>query len=563
MPLLEEMLTDTVQRKKDYLDKLFVTGVLEDAEKKNMMDYYFNPARKNEGVPFTGQEDKKDRENLLKYFVDYVHSRGAKPEDRIKAFLPVLNQKSDGAVKQVVWPAEVKRNLFLMSYHMAEGFEKDKINELILAKEAAGKPEEAKKDRELLDKGMLMLVQDPATGEFTKFISATELKAGDSAVQFLPPASPEMAAVMQPGFAVPSQQNIQSIAQGGVSPQAVASPSTYEPTASAAVPNKVSSTDELAQSFQQKRGKAIVNKLQKEGFEVQGDVQFDAAGHALVKVKSGNDNLLVSVDTRVPFDQDLKFNFTFQNGAAAGKSFTVDESKLDEAFHKPDGSIRSAGALYNDLDLSKKLGIKSDAYPEKAPAIVPPLPKVGLPGTLPAPQLPQPKEPFKVPSGTAPKPMPLEGKMEPGEQQLAGKFALPQGLKAPAMPITKEGTEGKEGVGYGIKLKVAPGIPKGSVMDAKAKLKQKEEEQGQQMAFIPPVGGPVAPGRVGTRTQTGGNKPKSNLGKVAIAANLAGISSVIGGGVMLGGNGNALPDFAMNIMKNTWIVLSHWPNLFG
>lgn len=562
MPLLEEMLTDTVQRKKDYLDKLFINGALEEAEKKNLMDYYFNSARKNQGVPFVGPENQKERENFLKHFVEYVRSRGAKPEDRVRAFLPVVNQKSEGPEKAVVWPAEVKRNLFLMSYNIAENFEKDRLNELILAKEAQGKTDEAKKDRELLEKGMLMLVKDPATGDYTRYIRADELTSGQTEVQFAPPPPTEMAELMKPGFSVPSQQNIQSIAQGGTSPQAVAGASSYEPKPANEVTEQGSSNDELTKSFQQKRGKAIVNQLQKQGFEVIGDVQFDASGHAMVKVKSGGDTLLVSVDTRLPFDQELKFTFTFQDGPAAGKSFTVEESKLTDAFHKADGSLRSARELYNDVDLSKKLGIKSDAYPQKAPGAPQPLPLAGGVGK---PQEPGGKEPFKVPTGAEGMPKPLEAKIEEEGKVVGAQFMIPKGTKAPSMPKAGPAKEEKEGGGVQMKARPVPGIPVGSVMESKAKLKRQLEEEERLAAAGPVPIIPVAPGRVGIPLPAaGGQKQKSNFGKVALIANLTGISSAVGGGLLMGsGDPSSLPNLALKIMKETWIVLSHFPNFLS
>ncbi len=564
MPLLEEMLTDTVQRKKDYLDKLFITGVLEDQEKKNLMDYYFNPARKNQGVPFTGPENQKERENFLKHFVEYVRSRGAKPEDRVRAFLPVANQKSEGPEKAVVWPAEVKRNLFLMSYTIAENFEKDKLNELILAKEAEGKTEEAKKDRELLEKGMLMLVKDPATGDYTRYIRADELKAGQTETQFAPPPPPETEEFMKQGFAVPSQQNIQSIAQGATSPQAVASASSYEAKPVETITEQPSSNDELTKSFQQKRGRAIVNQLQKMGMQIIGDVQFDANGHVMVKVKSGGDTLLVSADVRVPFDQQLKFTFTFQDGPSAGKSFTVDEARLTEAFLKADGTFRTARDLYADIDLSKKLGIKSDAYPEKAPAKPQPLP---LPGGVGKPQEPGAKEPFKVPTGVEGMPKPLKAKMKVEGEGGEGGFVLPTGVKAPPVPKAGPGEEKKEGVGIKIKIKPVPGIPVGSVMEAKARLKQQQEEEEQKRVVAAAAAQlqPVAPGRVGVAPPAiAKQKPKSNFGRIALIANLGGIGTAVGGGFMLAGdNPSTAPDLALNIVKNVLIAIVHFPNMFG
>lgn len=564
MPLLEEMLTDTVLRKKDYLDKLFINGVLEEAEKKNLMDYYFNPARKNAGVPFVGSEESRERENFLKHFVEYVRSRGAKPEDRIRAFLPVQNQKSEGPVKVVVWPAEVKRNLFLMSYHIAENFEHDKIQEIIAAKEAAGSVEEAKKDRELLEKGQLMLVKDPATGEYTKYIRATELKAGETAVPFLPPPTPEMATMMEPGFAMPSPANLQAIGQGAASPQAVAKPNKYEPKPAAEEKDEPASNDELVKSFQKKRGKAIVNKLKKEGFEVLGDVQFDANGHAVVKVKSGKDTMLVAVDTRVPPDQDLKFTFTFQDGPTAGKSFTVTENKMDEAFHKLDGSQRGARELYDDIDLQKKLGIKSDAYPEKAPNEPKPLPKPLLAAGVKAPgegiKLPSTLGPGMAPGGGDAVAAAIAAELE------AGPVRLPTGYRAPTMPKAATPKPVAGGVVVKAPPKPAAGIPVGSVMEAKAKMKQQQEDQelgaaGPLVAVAPPV----APGRVVTPTGGGAKPAKSSLGKIAVISNVLGIGVATGAGAWMGSATSADPTAtAFHSLKNVWIAIAHYlPNLFS
>lgn len=595
MPLLEEMLTDTVQRKKDYLDKLFINGVLEDSEKQNMMGYYFSSARKSMGVPFTGPEEKQDRENFIKHFVSYIRSRGAKPEDRIRAFLPVPDEKAEGPVKPVKWPADVKRNLFLMSYHIAENFEHDQIQELITARAASGKAgdaEDAKKDTELLEKGMLILVKDPATGEYTRYIRATELKAGDTAVPFLPPPTQDMGAMMQQGFIIPAPQNLQAIAtggvtpqpvgviaQGGVSPQTPVAGSLYAQKDSKTVPDQVSSNDELTKSFQEKRGKAIINQLRKEGLEPVGDVKFDKNGHAMVKVKSGKDDLLVSVDTRVPFDQDLKYTMTFQTGTVdgksiAGKSFTVDESKLHQAFTRPDGAKREARDVYQDKDLQKQLGIKSDAYPPQAPQVPQPVP-TGLPGVQGKPGLPGLQgqmPPIELPGGGGLPPMP--GPMKGGVPGKVGgmPFQMPTDYKAPELPQTPQG-QGKQGsVGVRIKSRPVPGIPAGSVMDQKAKVA--EEQGGGQPGLAAAGGPPVAPGRVGgggmpPLVPVGGGgeeggKKKHGLRNVA-ALHSALIPSFVWGGFKLGEANNAdATAVAVKLIKGVWIALvPYLPHLFG
>lgn len=73
MPLLEEMLTDTVQRKKDYLDKLFINGALEGQEKTDLKNYYFSANKKSTGVPFVGED--AEQEKLLVHFVQYIRER--------------------------------------------------------------------------------------------------------------------------------------------------------------------------------------------------------------------------------------------------------------------------------------------------------------------------------------------------------------------------------------------------------------------------------------------------------------------------------------------------------
>lgn len=114
-------------------------------------------------------------------------------------------------------------------------------------------------------------MKDPKTGEFTKYIRATELKAGDTAVQFLPPPTEEVQKFMDQGFTIPSAKSLQAVAtsgitpqstevvsQGGLSPQTPVTSSSYEQKSTKQIPEHVSSNDELTKSFQQKRGKAIV-----------------------------------------------------------------------------------------------------------------------------------------------------------------------------------------------------------------------------------------------------------------------------------------------------------------
>ncbi len=572
MPLIEEMLTEArTDSNKTYWGKVFLSKSYSEvpgSDRTLLINEYFKPEKKSAGVPFVGAEEKADREKMMEYFIKYMCERAPQPQDRVRAFLPVMDEKT----KQVTWPADVKRNLFLMSYHIAENFEKKQIDEIIKAKEATGKPEDveqAKKDRELLDKGQLMLVKDPATGQFTKYIRATELKAGDTAVQFLPPPPQEMSTMMQQGFVVPPAQTLQNIAQGAKSPQTVAAPSSYQPTPAANVPDQVSSNDELTKSFQQKRGKAITNQLKKQGMEVLGDVMFDNNGHAMVKVKSGNDTLLVAVDTRLPFDQDLKYNFTFQDGPAAGKSFSVDESKLAQAFTKPDNAKRSAREIYSDADLGKQLGIKSDGYPAQAPQIKPPAPQIGLPQGPLGPGA----VPFKLPPGVQP-PKPLAAGIEgQGGPLMAGgqgivQGQLPTGIKAPPMPKAPGGP-GEEKMGVGPKLNAKPvlaGIPAGpNVMAQKAKFQQQQEE-GQQ-AFA--AGGPPrAPGRVGgfdLALPGGGGKKQGGFMAIPVVANVVGISSALAAGNVLGGSGSAeAPKVAWNMLKGVWIAFSQYlPHIFS
>lgn len=116
-----------------------------------------------------------------------------------------------------------------------------------------------------------------------------------------------------------------------------------------------------------------------------------------------------------------------------------------------------------DTELSKSLGIQSDAYPEKAPTSA--KPKSPLVMSLEAP-LNMP--PFKLPSGdgggigTGPKPIPVEGRKDPGEKPSAtgaggGLPMIPKDTKAPKMPEAHPFGVESQSVGTGIKTKPVPG----------------------------------------------------------------------------------------------------------
>jgi|GEM_PF-4211722 len=567
MPLLEEMLTDTVLRKKDYLDKLFINGQLEAGEKKNLMDYYFDPARANIGVPFTGPEEQQDRENFLKNFVEYVRSRGATPQDRIRAFLPVVSQEK-GAEGQIIWPMDVKRNLFLISYNIAEDFEKTQLKELIKAKESEGKTDEAKQDTDLLEKGLLTLVKDPATGEFINYVRAPELKPGQSAVEFLPAPNDETAQIMRGGFAIPSAQNLQTIAKGGTSPQTVAKPAQYSNKPVNQVPDKQSTNEDLTKNFEKKRGKAMVNHLKKLGMQVIGDVMFDPNGHATVKVKSGNDTLLVSVNSHIPLnadpnkesEQNLKFDFTFQDGPNVGKHFTIDESKLDESFKNADNSMKTARQLFDDIQK-----IKEEDHPEKMPNKPQPLIRVEAPQQ-------EPDEAkgrqFVVPGNLSGQSPVARGLYLPAQ---GNQLNLPNDINAPQQPKGKQNGEGD--------IMIAPTrpismIPRGTIMDAKAKFKQQKADQdnGPQKIAQNPEGLPVAPGRFNGDLQPidanvpAQKKPKDNTFKIIAIANGVGLGSAFGTTALLSGTQDTqnAAATAFNVAHNVLIAfIHHLPRLFG
>jgi hypothetical protein len=603
LPLLEKMLSDAAlshvpgsgQESVAFLDQMFIREnvtsidqVINPVDLKTLRNSYFNDAKKTAGVPFagTGAEDEKEQSELLTCAVKYMANHGGKETERRRAFLPVLDQKNKAA-NVAVWPAEVKRNVYLMAYDIAETFQKNTIDGIIQQKKQLAEKQEAidevKKDEELFQKGQLILVKDPVTNQFTKYIRAEDLQPGQEAVQFVPPPTAAAQQFMQPGFAIPSQQTLDAVAAGGiapqpyenlvsggksVSPQASVAGNNFAPVPANTVPDQKSSNDELAHTFEENRGKAITNQLKKQGFQIEpnAQVQFDNNHHAFIKAKSGPDSVLISADMRVLPKEDLKLTVTFQDGSHAGKSMTIDESKLGEAFKKPDGTKATAGEVYDDR--SKKM-VQREGQPEHAPAKAP----SGKEG-----------ETFKLPTGIKEGvAKPLEGPLAgaaatggipggpaAGQAAAPGREKLPANIKAPQMPTARAQMEaGAGGPQYQVARPLA-GIP-GGTMAAKEKLRQQQAAAGGEGETAENV--PRAPGRIREEepAPAAAGKKKSGHPMAIAAGTTLGATAGIGGGTVslggalaAGGPGGAGALTTMKIVKTIFIVLgSHLHRFFG
>jgi len=491
-----------------------------------------------------------------------------------------------------------------MSYNIAQKFEKTQIEELIKAKQAQGKTEEAKTDHELLDQGMLTLVKDAVTGKYSKYINALELKSDGTATEFLPAPTDELTKIMYAGFTIPLPQMREVIGKGASSPQTVAKAAQYAPQPTNQISDKISSPQELTKNFQQKRALAIADHFQELGFEVLTETQVDAHGSVALKIKSGDDPLLIH--TFIPANQisnrNLKLDFTFQNGPLAGKSLTIEEIKLNEGFKKDDKTMRTAQELYNDLALCQKLGIKSDATLVQAHQIqalqniqkplqptqsqqLPPSKtsqnlggevqaRIRLPGQLEKHQPQENQQPFSLPENIKAKEQARN--LQPQAFQ-SGLFG-PQGKKVSAAQTAGNG-QTTPNAQSAPKPKPLPGIPQGSVMETKNRLKQKLEQteasQDQlQTQLTKNQGLPIIPGRIGSGIQLTESAPftanlprpqKNNALKIVAIANAAGLGFAGGTTWFVAGSQNSQStSTAFNIIHNAWIALAHFlPRLFG
>ncbi len=121
IPLLQRMLVDTAAQKTKHLATFFMGGELSQ-ENKQMLTYKYFLGKTEQGVPFSGETQKDDREAFLNYFRKYIQSRSSEPGERAKLFLPQVDKKT-GAV---LWPEEVKKNVQLLAYDIVQKFERQK-----------------------------------------------------------------------------------------------------------------------------------------------------------------------------------------------------------------------------------------------------------------------------------------------------------------------------------------------------------------------------------------------------------------------------------------------------
>jgi len=532
-PLLEEILVDTVTRKNDYLDDLFISGTLQDTQKIALMNTYFGAEKQSLGVvPFTGENEGKDREEFLKNFVEHIQSRGTNPEERIRLFLPHKDPKSN----QITWPADIKYNVFMMAYDIAQKFERAKISEIIEARvdlDRDGK----KRGLELLEKGMLALARPEGGGDFTTYVAADAIDPKRQVTTFLPLAG---ANLDRPGDAV-----------ARIPWQTDARKPAYGQQKLNAIPDQVSSANQLASDFQQKRGLYMVQQLKNLGMVPVGNVMFDSVGHATVRIKSGQDTLLVSIDTKTPLSQKLDFKFTFQDKPHAGKTFTVNEDMLGSAFQNEQGNFRTARDLYEDEELCRRLDVRKP--PGEMPKrevgtgkpflmpVKPPEPsklkRPGIEGEEGQPVIPQEEggavgEEITLPvmAGEPPRERPVV--RAPG-----GGLALPGKRMTEALPTPMEAKKGLQEEREGQEGEEAP-----------AGGAEIPEEQPEEQP-------PPAPGRV-TELTVAPPKPKSKIPWPAIAGGVTGgIAGAGFVGPVIGGIWESSPDTGTAWAGAIWKII--------
>ncbi len=319
MPLMEEILTDARKGTKQYLQKeLFLTGVLSETSKKDFENYYFLSRNGQHRFPFTEPSQEKERNELISDFVEYIRSRATDPVKRIRFFLP---REKDG---QITWDGTVRRNLFLMSYSMAQKFEAEKINELINNEK---NPEKAQKDRDLLSKGMLILTSngDLKNPQFNKYISINDLQPTQTVTPFLAPPSGSMAMLIKNGANDSTQY-----------------PSTILGTDINGIPLQQVQGSELMADSSRKQETEFLNNLSGAGFTDIGQVEHDAQGNLTVKVKSGNETLSISTDPKTA--GPANYHFKFEDGQNKGMQFTQPADK----------KVRIPGKKTNPKDLNFK-----------------------------------------------------------------------------------------------------------------------------------------------------------------------------------------------------------------
>lgn len=322
MPLLEKILVDAREGTKPYLqNELLLNGTLSEISKRDFMNTYFISQQADNGVtPFAKPEQSKEREQFLQYFIQYIRARGANPEQRAALFLPQQDKDS----REMVWSASIKRNLFLLSYSMAQQFEHDHISELIdLQKDEVKKAQ----DRELLEQGRLILIASTAAATapgaatqtaaaragaevFNTYRSIDDLKQGENVTMFIPSPTAEVQAMM--GFGS-DQQRRQAI--------------------------------------------QMSNNLMALDLIILEEPKLDAQGNLFAKVKSGSQTLTVSLRGN--------YHFTFDDGPNAGKQFTLKASQLHEAFDALKGVKKEAIQLYEELKNQK------DFHPNQPPQELP------------------------------------------------------------------------------------------------------------------------------------------------------------------------------------------------
>jgi len=153
LPLLREVLTDTAEGKKNqYLSKLLIAESLTALEKTNFMNDYF--LTRPSYLQYLGNESEKEREFFREQFLSEL-AKGL--ENRLvlsgfeglhKAYLPD---------KDKAFTSEKQRNVYLLAYNMALGFERKQASLLIQQKTESGTitKDQAQKDLQMLAKGEL------------------------------------------------------------------------------------------------------------------------------------------------------------------------------------------------------------------------------------------------------------------------------------------------------------------------------------------------------------------------------------------------------------------------
>lgn len=500
LPLIEKIFTDVSRGLKPYHKNLILQGRLSPEERYVFENDYFGGKNVASNIiPFTRVEEKPEREIFIATLEKFVRTAAADPVDRWKFLVPVKDPKNENVF---FWPANVKKNLFLMAYGMAQTFEKNRISGLIQRKLQSGQitKEQANREQKLNERGLLMLIKNPGSKDFDGYMGMREVRSGQRYTSY------------RAGMSAEARE---AIARGNKEPGKLLPGAAYGED-QFSVEEKSGTAEDMTTEFQHRRGIAVKAQLEEQGFVVTGDIEFDEKGHATCRVLNGDDELAVSVDTNIPLSDELNFEFQFLNGENFGKRFALAESQLESAFHKRDGSLRKAAAVYNFL--SSQDDFVDNRPPGKTPE--------ELRESLEKPFVPKAKMRLQEKPVAKPEPRP-EMRPETFALPLVKPQLQPQATQKPEQPqAPKEGRSPLAGRKMIVARKPAVKIEKARelpVLAKKAELERRRKLQQQKGLRVPPAPLATRPSTPGARPQPTKKKkwPRRLLAGGVITASVA------------------------------------------